>query len=78
MTAVMAVASITMGLVLGWWITAVIAAAVISHSQERAQRKVRYWQAETARARAIADQFAREAAARERLPSECEDSPQAR
>jgi hypothetical protein len=77
-TAVLAAASVTMGLVLGWWITAVIAAAVISYSQERAQRKVRYWQAETARARAIADRLTREAAAREKLPSECEGWPPAR
>jgi hypothetical protein len=72
MTAVMVTTSITMGLVLGWWITAVVAAAVISHSQERMQRKVRYLRAETARAQAIADRRAREAVACEDVPSECE------
>jgi hypothetical protein len=36
----------------------VITLALVSRSQERMQRKVRYWQAETARAQAEADRLA--------------------
>jgi membrane protein YqaA with SNARE-associated domain len=72
MITILAAASITMGLVVGWWIIMVIAAAVTSHSQERAQRQVRHWQTEAARARAVASLLASEAAAHEELPSECE------
>ncbi len=75
-TAVTAVFSVIMGLVLGWCITLVVTSASVAHSQERMQRKVRYWQAETARARAQADQLAREVAAREGLPSGPGDWPQ--
>jgi hypothetical protein len=75
-TAVTAVFSVIMGLVLGWCITLVVTSASVAHSQERMQRKVRYWQAETARARAEADHLAREVAAREGLPSAPGDWPQ--
>jgi uncharacterized membrane protein YciS (DUF1049 family) len=47
------------GLFIGWLLTAVFAVAAISRSQERMQRKVRYWQAETAGARAEAERLAR-------------------
>jgi len=70
-------ASIIMGLILGCWITMVIMAAEISFSQERMQRKVRRAQAETARARATADQSADEPAVVESLPPERADWPQA-
>ena len=39
------------GLFLGWLLTTTFAVAAISRAQERMQRKVRYWQAQTARAR---------------------------
>jgi hypothetical protein len=45
------VAALVTGLVLGWALTATFALAKISRSQERMQRRVRYWQAETALAR---------------------------
>jgi hypothetical protein len=47
----LAAAAVT-GLVLGFALTASWAVAAISRSQERMERKVRYWQAETARLRA--------------------------
>ena len=70
MMAIMAAVMAAMGVVLGWWITAVISAAVISRSQERTQRQARHWQAETARARALADRFADESDAHSGLPPE--------
>jgi hypothetical protein len=75
MMAIVAAVMATMGVVLGWWITAVITAAVISHSQERAQRGVRHSQAETARARALADRLADEADAHDGLPPERDEWP---
>jgi uncharacterized membrane protein YciS (DUF1049 family) len=47
------------GLLMGWLLTAVFAVAAISRSQERMERKVRYWQAETASARMEAERLAR-------------------
>jgi hypothetical protein len=47
------------GLLIGWVLTAIYAVAAISRSQERMQRKVRYWQAETASARMEAERLAR-------------------
>ncbi len=73
MMAIMAAVMATMGVVVGWWITAVITAAVISHSQERAQRDVRHSQAETARA--LAGRVAGEADAPEGLPPERDEWP---
>ena len=68
MMAIVAAVMATMGVVLGWWITAVI-------SQERAQRGVRHSQAETARARALADRLADEADAHDGLPPERDEWP---
>jgi hypothetical protein len=52
-------AAFVMGLFIGWALTAAFAVAAISRSQERMQRKVRYWQAETASARMEAERRAR-------------------
>jgi hypothetical protein len=52
-------AALVIGLVLGWALTASLALAKISRSQERMERKVRYWQAETALARQEAERLAR-------------------
>jgi hypothetical protein len=52
-------AAFVMVLFIGWLLTAVFAVAAISRSQERMQRKVRYWQAETASARMKAERLAR-------------------
>ncbi len=57
MTTLMIAAAIVTGLVLGWWLTLTIALAAMSRSQARMQRKVRYWQAEAARAQATAEQL---------------------
>ena len=58
-----------MGLFLGWCVTMVITLALVSRSQERMQRKVRYWQAETARAQAEAGRLADAATPRHKMPS---------
>lgn len=54
-----AFAGFVIGLVLGWVLTTTYALAAISRYQQRMQRKVRYWQAETASARIEADRLAR-------------------
>jgi hypothetical protein len=56
---VIAAVSFLSGTLGGWWLTMVVATASISFSQERMERKVRYWQAETARAEAEAERLAR-------------------
>jgi hypothetical protein len=68
MTGIVVVAGLLVGLLLGWCVTMVITLATVSRSQERMQRKVRYWQAETARAQAEADRLAGAAASR-RMPT---------
>jgi hypothetical protein len=75
MMAIMGAVMAAMAVVLGWWITAVMTAAVISRSQERAQREMRHWQAETARARALADRLADEADVHNGLPPERDEWP---
>ena len=57
MTVPMIAAAIVTGLIVGWWITVTVAAAAMSRSQDRMQRKVRYWQAEASRAQAQAEQL---------------------
>jgi uncharacterized membrane protein YciS (DUF1049 family) len=72
MTGILAIAALVAGLVTGWLIRSVFVMAEISRSQERMQRKVRYWQGEAAHARSVADQLARELATATRagLPPE--------
>ena len=53
-------AALISGLLLGCLLTQSYASSAISRSQERMQRKIRYWQAEAARAREAADQIARQ------------------
>jgi outer membrane lipoprotein SlyB len=52
-------AALISGLLLGCLLTHSYASSAISRSQERMQRKIRYWQAEAARAREAAGQAAR-------------------
>jgi len=56
------VAAIT-GMAAGWVLALITASAAMSHSQQRMQQKVRYWQAEAAlaRAQAQAERLARKA-----------------
>ncbi len=61
-------AGFVIGLFLGWLLTKTYAVAAISRSQERMQRKVRYWQAEAARFRHEAARLARLLAARDVWP----------
>jgi outer membrane lipoprotein SlyB len=51
MTGIVVVLATLIGAVTGCVLTMTIATAAIAHSQDRMARKVRYWQAETARAR---------------------------
>jgi hypothetical protein len=74
-TGIAVVGGIVLGLFIGWCVTMVVTLALISRSQERMQRKVRYWQAETARARAEADRLASAGAPRRKLPPEPEPEP---
>jgi hypothetical protein len=67
-TGVAVVGGILVGLFIGWCVTMVVTLALISRSQERMQRKVRYWQGETARAQAEADRLASAGAPSSQLP----------
>jgi hypothetical protein len=67
-TGIVVVAGVILGLFLGWCVTMVGTLALVSRSQERMQRKVRYWQAETARAQAEADRLAGGQAPRRGMP----------
>ena len=49
-------ASVLTGLIVGSWLTLIVAIAAMHRSQERMQRKVRYWQAEAKRAEKLARQ----------------------
>jgi hypothetical protein len=76
MTANLAMACLVVGFIAGWLLRSVFIAAEISRMQERLQRKIDYWQRETARARSIADGLARQLAAHTgHLPDE-HDWPQ--
>ena len=45
-------ASIITGIIVGGWLTLVIAAAAMSRSQEHMEKKVRFWQEQARRTRA--------------------------
>ena len=64
MTGDLAMACLVTGFITGWLVRSVFVMAEISRMQERMQRKVSHWQRETARARSIAEQLARQLAAR--------------
>lgn len=49
------VASGITGITVGWVAALITASAAMSHSQQRMQRRVRYWQAEASFARAQAE-----------------------
>jgi uncharacterized membrane protein YciS (DUF1049 family) len=63
MTGLLALACFVTGFAAGWLLRTVFVMAQISWSQERMQRKVRYWQGEAIHARAIAQQLSRQLAA---------------
>lgn len=63
MTAVLALGCFVTGFIAGWLLRTIFVMAQISWSQERMQRKVRYWQGEAIHARVIAEQRARQLAA---------------
>jgi hypothetical protein len=58
-TAVLAAAGgLVIGMFLGWLLTTTIVLAAISRSQQRMQRKVRWWQAKAASAQIEAERLA--------------------
>ena len=57
-------AALGTGIFIGWLLTQIYATAAISRAQQRMQRKVRYWEAQTARAREETAGLARRMAAR--------------
>ena len=57
-------AALGTGIFIGWLLTQIYATAAISRAQQRMQRKVRYWEAQTARAREETASLARRMAAR--------------
>jgi uncharacterized membrane protein YciS (DUF1049 family) len=59
----LALACFVTGFIAGWLLRTVFVMAQISWSQERLQRKVRYWQGEAIHARAITQQLSRQLAA---------------
>jgi len=73
------VASLGTGICVGWVLAMFMASTAMSYSQERMQRKVRYWQAEAARAgtRARAERQARLALGEDDFPSDADDWKQA-
>jgi hypothetical protein len=52
--ALILVAAVIIGGLVGSFLTMTVTAATVSRSQERMERKVRYWQTETAKARRAA------------------------
>lgn len=75
MSAVVALASLVTGLLMGWLLRATLVMAQISRAQERMQRKVRYWQSEAAYARQAAERLARHLVAGTVLPGDGPDRP---
>ena len=71
--------SLGTGIFVGWVLAMFMASTAMSYSQERMQRKVRYWQAEAARARtrARAERHARLALGEGGFPSDADDWKQA-
>ena len=71
--------SLGTGIFVGWVLAMFMASTAMSYSQERMQRKVRYWQAEAARARtrARAERQARLALGEGDFPSDADDWKQA-
>jgi uncharacterized membrane protein len=68
--AAMVAVSLAVGFAVGWVLTMVLNSAAMSHSQERMERRVRYWQAETAQARDKAERLARAVGLPADLPPE--------
>jgi hypothetical protein len=75
MIADLVLAFLVTGFITGWLTRTVFVMAQISRSQERMQRKVRYWQGEAARARVKARQLACQLAALGVMPVEDQDCP---
>jgi uncharacterized membrane protein (DUF106 family) len=67
-TMLIIIASVVTGVIVGWWLTMVVATAAMSRSQEHMEKKVRYWQAQERRARA-ADRAEREPSAPDYWPA---------
>jgi hypothetical protein len=70
MITVLAPICLLLGFFTGWVASAIFEAAQTSRSEQRMQRKVRYWQDEAARARTVAQQLAMQLDASKGLPQE--------
>lgn len=77
MTGALALACFVTGFIAAWLLRTVLVMAQISWSQERMQRKVRYWQGEAIHARAVAEQLMRLLAASKGREPEPPDWPAA-
>ena len=76
MTADLALACLVSGFVAGWLLRSIFIVAELSRMHEQMQRKINHWQRETARARSIAEQLARQLAARTGHLPDDQDWPQ--
>jgi hypothetical protein len=74
-TLLIIIASVVTGVIVGGWLTLVIATAAMSRSQEHMEKKVRYWQARARRARA-ADEADREPATPDYWPGALAGPPE--
>jgi uncharacterized membrane protein YciS (DUF1049 family) len=77
MTGVLGLACFVTGFIAAWLLRTIFIMARISWSQERMQRKVRYWQGEAIHARAVAEQLIRQLAVSTGRESEPPDWPAA-
>ena len=57
-TLVTIIASVITGVIVGCWLTMVVATAAMSRSQQHMENKVRYWQARARARRAVAAELA--------------------
>jgi hypothetical protein len=57
MTEILALACFVTGFIAAWLLRTILLMAQISWSQDRMQRKVRYWQGEAIHARSVAEQL---------------------
>ena len=75
MNAGLAAACLVTGLIAGWLLRSVMVMAAISRSEDRMQKKVRYWQSEAMYARNIAERLARQVRALGGSPPDKPDRP---
>jgi hypothetical protein len=77
MTGVLALACFVTGFAAAWLLRTIVVMAQISWSQERMQRKIRYWQGEAIHARGLAEQLVSQLAVSTGREGESPDWPAA-